>query len=78
VTVHLQYDPPAGAVGQALAMLFGEEPEQQLQQDLRRFKQVLETGEIARSRASESVAGMGQPARPGDVPSYSEFERGER
>jgi uncharacterized membrane protein len=78
VTVQMQYDPPAGGVGEALAMLFGEQPEQQLQEDLRRFKQVIETGEIARSRASESFGGMWKAAQPGAVPSYDEFEKGER
>lgn len=46
VTVNLEYDPPAGKVGQAIAKAFGEEPIQQVQDDLRRFKQVMETGEI--------------------------------
>jgi uncharacterized membrane protein len=46
VRVALQYDPPAGAFGAAVAKLFGEEPQQQVNDDLRRFKQLLETGEI--------------------------------
>src|SRR3954467_9693767 len=49
VHVHLTYTPPAGALGAAVAKLFGEEPEQQVHDDVRRFKQLLETGEIARS-----------------------------
>jgi uncharacterized membrane protein len=47
VRVTLEYAPPAGAFGRTLAKLFGEEPEQQIQEDLHRFKQLLETGEIA-------------------------------
>jgi uncharacterized membrane protein len=35
-----------------VARLFGEEPKQQVTDDLRRFKQVLETGEVVRSDAS--------------------------
>jgi hypothetical protein len=35
-----------------VAKLFGEEPNQQISDDLRRFKQVVETGEIARSDGS--------------------------
>ena len=46
VTVHLQYDPPAGKLGAALAWLFREEPSIQIRDDLRRLKQLLETGEI--------------------------------
>ncbi len=52
VALDLEYVIPAGAVGAALAKLFGEHPEQQAKDDLRRFKQVLETGEVVRSDAS--------------------------
>jgi uncharacterized membrane protein len=52
VHVELDYEPPAGAVGAFVAKLFGEEPNQQLADDLRRFKQIVETGEIARSDGS--------------------------
>lgn len=45
--VVLEYEPPAGALGRAVAKLFGEEPEQQVREDLRRWKQLVETGEIA-------------------------------
>jgi uncharacterized membrane protein len=43
--VELTYSPPAGAIGARIAKFFGEEPSQQLDDDLRRFKQVLEVGE---------------------------------
>lgn len=46
VRIHLQYSPPAGKFGAAVAWLFGEEPRIQIHEDLRRFKQLLETGEI--------------------------------
>jgi uncharacterized membrane protein len=46
VRVHLQYNPPAGRLGAAVARLFGEEPTQTVREDLRRFKQLMETGEI--------------------------------
>lgn len=48
VTVHLQYNPPAGKLGAAVAWLFGEEPSMQIREDLQRFKQLIETGTIAR------------------------------
>ena len=47
VRVILRYDPPAGRVGAAVARLFGEDPSQQVAEDLRRFKQVMEAGETA-------------------------------
>jgi uncharacterized membrane protein len=47
VRVSLNYMPPAGALGAAIAKLFGEEPEMQIKDDLRRMKQILEAGEIA-------------------------------
>ena len=47
LTVVLAYEPPLGKVGATLARLMGEEPVRQLQDDLRRFKQLMETGEIA-------------------------------
>jgi uncharacterized membrane protein len=52
VTVELQYSPPAGAIGATVAKLFNEEPSQQIGDDLRAFKQVMETGEITKSDAS--------------------------
>ena len=47
VKVLLRYDPPGGALGAAIAKLFGEDPEHQVKEELRRFKQIVETGEIA-------------------------------
>lgn len=47
VRVNLKYDPPAGKLGAAVAKLFGENPEQSIGDDLRRLKQLMETGEIA-------------------------------
>ncbi|HMV86669.1 MAG TPA: SRPBCC family protein [Blastocatellia bacterium] len=46
VKVQLQYRPPAGVIGAAVAKLFGEDPEWQVKDDLRRFKQLMETGDI--------------------------------
>jgi uncharacterized membrane protein len=47
VKVVLEYSPPGGALAAAFAKLFGEEPEQQIGDDLRRFKMLMEAGEIA-------------------------------
>jgi uncharacterized membrane protein len=45
VRVKLQYDPPAGKLGATVAWLLGDDPQYQVAEDLRRFKQVLESGE---------------------------------
>ena len=52
VRVTLDYSPPGGELGATVARLFGEEPAQQLREDLRRFKQVVELGEVVHSDAS--------------------------
>jgi uncharacterized membrane protein len=49
VTVNIVYEPPVGKLGKAVAKLFGREPNIQARQDLRRFKQLMETGEIPTS-----------------------------
>jgi uncharacterized membrane protein len=46
VSVTMQYDPPAGRVGLTLATLLGESPAHDVREDLRRYKALLETGEI--------------------------------
>jgi uncharacterized membrane protein len=46
VSVTMQYKPPAGAVGAAVARLLGDDADQQVGEDLRRFKRLLETGEL--------------------------------
>jgi uncharacterized membrane protein len=46
VRVKLQYDPPGGKLGAAFAWAFGDEPSQVIREGLRRFKQLMETGEI--------------------------------
>lgn len=54
VKVELEYLPPAGAIGATIARLFGEDPEWQVKDDLRRFKQVMETGEVATTEGQPS------------------------
>jgi len=49
--VRMQYDTAAGKVGAAIARLFGREPGERLREGLRRFKQMIETGEIAVAKA---------------------------
>jgi uncharacterized membrane protein len=69
VRVELRYTPPGGGVGATIAKLFGENPEQQARDDLRRFKQVIETGEVVRSEGSPDGMNVGKlmkqrPAQP--------------
>ena len=47
IRVQLEYRPPGGMLGSAFAKLLGHAPEQRAMEDLRRLKQLLETGEIA-------------------------------
>ncbi len=74
--VHVEFDyaAPGGRLGEAVAKLFGEEPTQQAKDDLRRFKQVLETGFVVRSEGSPEGSTAhrhlkqrpGQPVEKGD------------
>jgi hypothetical protein len=46
MTVVMNYDPPAGRLGSIFATMFGEDADQQVREDLRRFKQLMEAGEV--------------------------------
>jgi uncharacterized membrane protein len=50
VTAIIAWVPPAGDLGQALAKLWGREPELQTRHELKRLKMLMETGEIATAR----------------------------
>ena len=69
VELETQVKPKAGPVGAKIAKLFAAIPKTQMMNDLRRFKQLIEIGEVVKSDAS-AVPGM-HPARP---PKYSELE----
>jgi uncharacterized membrane protein len=65
VRVDMRYETPGGALGELVAKLLGESPEQQVEDDLRAFKQVLETGEVVRSDATLGGGRVRQhPAQP--------------
>ena len=55
VHVNLDYIPPAGSIGKTIAKLFGDEPEQLIRDDLRRFKQLMESGEAATVATSSTM-----------------------
>lgn len=76
VRVNIEYKPLGGVLGAAVAKLFGEEPEQQLDDDLRRFKQVMEVGEVVVSDAT--LLGTGYMAqRPASPAAVKELEGAE-
>ncbi|HEX8557666.1 MAG TPA: SRPBCC family protein [Pyrinomonadaceae bacterium] len=66
VHVELDYSPPGGAAGALVAKLLGNDPEGQIQVDLRRFKQVIELGEIVISDGTLTGEGYSEqrPAQP--------------
>ncbi|MCO8018609.1 SRPBCC family protein [Brevundimonas diminuta] len=55
VRLFISYDPPGGAVGKAIAKVMQREPRLQARRELRRFKQLMETGEISTSRAPDAA-----------------------
>jgi len=58
VRVRMQYDMPAGKVGAAIAWLMGREPGQTMLEGLRRFKQLMEAGEIPSNAPNAAMAGV--------------------
>ncbi len=69
IRVVIGYHIPGGVLGKAVATILGESPEQQVNDDLRRLKQLLETGQVLRSDGSpEGTAALRQmhqqPAQP--------------
>ena len=47
VTLEINYEPPGGPIGKAFAKLTGNDPSKNVREDLRRFKQLMEAGELA-------------------------------
>jgi uncharacterized membrane protein len=68
VHVSMRYNPPAGSMGAAFAKLLGEEPGTQIKEDLRRFKQIMETGEVptveGQPSGGQGAQGSSQAAQP--------------
>jgi uncharacterized membrane protein len=71
VHVDLRYDPPGGALGALFAKMFGEEPGGQIADDLRRFKQVMEIGEVMLSDAT--VTEGPHPAQPSGTKGRADY-----
>jgi len=62
VRVELRHDPAGGLIGAGIARLFGEVIGLHAESDLRRFKQLMEIGEVVQSDASVHVGP--HPAQP--------------
>ena len=62
VSLILSYEPPAGSLGRGIAKLFQREPAMQARRDLRRFKQLMETGEVT-TNASPSGRASEDPGK---------------
>jgi uncharacterized membrane protein len=60
VTATILYDPPAGTIGKIIAKMFQREPAIQARRDLRRFKQLMETGEIATGARNKRLQDEGK------------------
>lgn len=63
VRLTLKYDPPAGLPGRTVAKILQREPNVQARRDLRRFKQLIETGEVS-TNASPSARKRETPTQP--------------
>jgi uncharacterized membrane protein len=70
VRVEINYRPPAGVLGATVAKIFGAEPKQQLHENLHRFRQLMETGEI--------ITTEGQPAGRSESTSWKYDRAGRR
>lgn len=67
VRVTIDYAMPGGAIGKAAATLLGESPAQQVNDDLRRFKQIMETGQVLRSDGSPEGTAASRQLRQHDA-----------
>lgn len=63
VTVRISYNPPAGAVGHAVATMFGADPKTEMDADLMRMKSLLETGTVPSDAAQKITDWESEPAR---------------
>jgi uncharacterized membrane protein len=79
VVVVLQYNPPTGLVGATAAKLLGRDPETEIESDLFRLKQFLETGEIATTEDQPKgpVKSARKPAASEEVSARGEWQPAE-
>ena len=67
VLVELQYNPPAGILGAFAARMWGEEPTQQIRDDLYRFKRIMEVGELPTTEGQPAAGQLPKPVQRRDV-----------
>ena len=76
LTLEYNIEPPAGVVGLTVAKLLGQDPGQRLRDDLRRFKQIMEAGEVATvegqtsCRSRRLIPSPRQPSQTGHPGTY--------
>lgn len=56
IVVAIEYVPPGGILGVGVAKLFGEDPGRQLEEDLNRFKETVERGDIALQSSAPNIS----------------------
>ena len=54
VTVEMEYNPPAGGVGAIVAKLFRKDPKQEIEDSMRYFKQLMETGIVVTTKGQSA------------------------
>jgi uncharacterized membrane protein len=70
VRVALQYNPPAGKLGAALATILGEKPSSLVEEALRKFKQLIEAGEVATTTGEGKVSHTLEPVETASEESF--------
>jgi len=70
VRIALQYNPPAGKIGAALAAVLGERPSGLVEEALRKFKQLMETGEIPRAVDERKLPHSKEPVEAASEDSF--------
>jgi uncharacterized membrane protein len=70
VRVALQYNPPAGKLGAAISTVLGEKPATQVQEALRKFKQLMETGEIPTAAEERKLPHSEEPVEAASEDSF--------
>jgi uncharacterized membrane protein len=58
VDVKMSYNPPAGAIGHLIAVLFGADPKKEMDEDLMRMKSFIETGQTPHDAAQRKSLGQ--------------------
>lgn len=60
VHVTLDWDPPGGRLAKAAAMVFGKDPQHEVNNALRRFRQIMETGTVPTVEGQPTGRGRGE------------------